>query len=309
MLDRPRVMAIVNVTPDSFSDGGAYPSTDDVVRAAARMLEQGADLLDLGGESTRPGAHSVAPEEQIRRVVPAIVAIRRELGDAFPITIDTTRSAVARAAFDAGADALNDISAASDDPEMLPMIARKARGVVLMHRLRPSASDRYSTQYLHPPQYRDQASSGSDADGQVASGVVEVVGAYLRDRLAASLAAGIARGAIVLDPGLGFGKSVDDNLRLIARTRELCALGCPVLSGLSRKSFTAHVGGVPSDRPMRDRVSASVGLSIAHLHAGAMIFRVHDVAEHVQALRSAWSTIGVQQERSGVLAALPATDR
>lgn len=270
-LDRPRVLGILNLTPDSFSDGGAYAGVNDAVRAAGLMLETGADGIDAGGESTRPGAMPVSAAEQIKRTAPVIGVMRRSLGDGFAITIDTTLVAVARAAIDAGADAINDVSAGTDDPGMLEFVAGARRGIVLMHRLRPPPMDRYSTEYRNPPDY-----SG-------AGGVVAAVRSFLEERTVAAVRAGVARECIVIDPGLGFGKSVQDNLRLIVGTRELCTLGFPVLSGLSRKSFVAKAAGLPPETPARERGAASVALSLSHLAAGASIFRVHDVREHIEA--------------------------
>ncbi len=266
-------MAILNLTPDSFSDGGSYPTVETAVAAAARAVADGAHILDLGGESTRPGAASVAEAEQIARVVPVIRAIRaagRALGE-IPISIDTTRAAVASAAVDAGADAVNDTSGATDDANMLKLVAERGAGIVLMHRLRAPARDSYSDAYSQAPQYRD---------------VVLEVRAFLAGRIEAAEAAGIAPESIVIDPGLGFGKSVEQNLELIARTGELLALGPPVLSGASRKSFVGRVSFGAASEP-RARLAGSLAISVAHFLAGASIFRVHDIAEQAQALRAA----------------------
>ena len=250
-LVRPHVLAILNFTPDSFSDGGSLGTVDDAVRAAAGAIDAGADGLDIGGESTRPGAERISPDEQIRRVVPAIQAIRRHLGApgnvAGPvITIDTTSAQVARAALDAGADAINDVAAGTEDPAMLPLAAERGCGIILMHRLAPPGRDVFSHQYTAPPSYAHHG------------GVVGAVLAHSRERLIAAAAAGIARDAIVLDPGLGFGKTVEQNLELIVRTPELLELGRPVLSGISRKSFTAKAAGLDTARPAA-RAGARVG--------------------------------------------------
>lgn len=281
-LDGPRVMAILNVTPDSFSDGGSYPQLVHAVAAAERAVAEGAVVLDIGGESTRPGARAVPAEEQIRRVVPVIEAIRGRLGPGVFITVDTTRSAVARAALDAGADAVNDVSGGLDDEAMLPLVAERGCGVVLMHRPVRPEQDVWSF-------------ARSDRGRGV---VVDEVRRVLEERVSTAKAAGIAVESIVIDPGLGFGKSVLENLELIAGTGRLLELGRPVLSGVSRKSFTAVAAGLSKDVPARERVHASVGLSVAHLHAGARLFRVHDVAAHVQALASAWRSCGVERARS-----------
>lgn len=276
-LDVPRVLGIVNVTPDSFSDGGEIRTPEDAGRVARAMMEAGACGVDIGGESTRPGAVAVSSDEQIARVVPAIAAVRRAVGDEPVLTIDTTSSAVARAAMDAGADAINDVSAGMDDAAMLGLAARERRGVILMHRLRAPKGDSYSTAYADAPEY--------------SGGVVSAVVDFLRERTDAALHAGVAREAIVLDPGLGFGKTVGQNLDLIRRSGALCAAGYPILSALSRKSFTARAAGLGDEAPPRERIHASLGLSVVHLGAGARLFRVHDVASHVQALRAALSVL------------------
>lgn len=269
-LDRPRVLAILNVTPDSFSDAGALPTPESCVARAREAIAHGADMLDIGGESTRPGAGRVPPPEQIARTVPPIEAIRAAGIDA-PISIDTTRSDVARAALDAGADAINDVSGATEDHAMLALASERACGLVLMHRLRPPDADSYSDRYTtDAPEYP--------------GGVVDAVRRTLRVMAQRALDAGCAPGTIVLDPGLGFGKTVEQNLELIRSPRAFEALGFPTLSAASRKSFVGTVSGV--ERPSR-RVSGSVAISVAHCLAGVRLFRVHDVAEHAQALRMA----------------------
>lgn len=282
-LDRPRVLAILNVTPDSFSDGGMIRRPDDALKAALGAVAAGADGLDIGGESTRPGAERVVAEEQVRRTVPAIEAIRRELGPSDRggpmISIDTTLAPVARAAIEAGADAINDVSAGTEDAGMLALGAERGCGLILMHRLAPPGRDVYSHRYERAPDY--------SAHG----GVVGAVGAFLRARAEACELAGVRREAIVLDPGLGFGKTVEQNLTLIEQTARLCEIGYPILSGVSRKSFTARAAEIDVDRPARDRAHASVGLSVLHLLRGARIFRVHDVAMHAEALRAVWGAM------------------
>lgn len=271
-LDRPRILAIVNLTPDSFSDGGALPTTDDALAHMRRCIEEGADVLDLGGESTRPGSASVAPAEQIRRVVPVIEAARLS-GIRAPISIDTTRSEVAGAALDAGAEIINDVSAGLDDPAMLALAARRGAGIILMHRLLPPGSDSYSHSYTRAPAYEP-------AHG----GVVGVVRNFLAERASAARRAGIAPEAVVLDPGLGFGKAVEQNFEIIARMHEFAGLGYPILSAASRKSFIGKVTGV--DLPA-ERTAGSVAISVAHALAGIRLFRVHDVRAHAEALRIA----------------------
>lgn len=273
-LDRPRIIAIFNLTPDSFFDGGQLKTVDDAVAAARQAVQEGAAMLDIGGESTRPGAARVDAQEQMRRTIPVISAIRGAggpLGD-IPISIDTTLAAVADAALRAGADAINDVSAARDDPDILPLAARHSAGLMLMHRLVPPEADRYSDRYDQPPRYTD---------------VVAEVREFLAARADAALRAGIAREQIVLDPGLGFGKSVEQNLELIRRTSELCSLGYPILSAASRKSFVGRAMGLGESRPS-DRLAGSIALSITHYFAGARLFRVHDVRPQAQALHAAW---------------------
>jgi dihydropteroate synthase len=295
-LDRPRVMAILNVTPDSFSDGGRYASLEQALERAGEAAAEGADLLDVGGESTRPGASPVPPQEQIRRVVPVIDAIRRRGLFPGPITIDTTRAEVARAALDAGADAVNDVSAGTEDPGMLNLAASRGCGMVLMHRLAPPRHDRYSDRYEQPPDYQD---------------VVESVLAFLAERLSAVLRAGVEPEAVLLDPGLGFGKTVEQNLALIRGTPRLLCLGRPVLSGVSRKSFAGRVG-LGRDSDPSERLASSLALSVLHLAFGARVFRVHDVRSHVEALRAAWSALGpmtTEPERTSTRSEFPPRDR
>jgi len=266
-LDRSRLLAILNVTPDSFSDGGVIASPADGAERAQDALAQGADVLDVGGESTRPGAERIVPAEQIRRVVPAIEAIREE-GVEAPITIDTTRSEVAHAALEAGADAVNDVSAAREDPEMLGLVAERGCGLILMHRLRAPGADRYSHEQTSAPDYGPQ-------------GVVEAVSAFLAERLAAAVEAGVPREGVVVDPGLGFGKTVEQNYELMRGVDRLEALGAPVLAGASRKSFIGRVSGVGEASA---RVHGSVAAAVAMRMRGVRLFRVHDVAAHRRAL-------------------------
>jgi dihydropteroate synthase len=313
-VDQPRVMAILNVTPDSFSDGGELATVGAVVEAARRAVEAGAAVLDIGGESTRPGAARVSVEEQIARVVPAIRAIRGVSGGrdgelvAVPISVDTTRAAVAMAALDAGADIVNDVSGATEDTGMLRLVAERGAGLVLMHRVYAPDRDRYSTAY-------------KAADAPIAGDVVEHVARGLRALLGRAVDAGVAAESIVLDPGLGFGKTVEQSLELIRRTGELCQVGRPVLSGISRKSFVGAVstggsgggsagadasggsgagGGGRAASPLspKERLPGTLALSVEHLRAGARLFRVHDVAEHVMALNAAWAVSRNQEPKS-----------
>ncbi len=272
-------MGILNCTPDSFSDGGDLDSLDAIVQRAHIADREGADLLDIGGESTRPGAKRVDADEQIRRVIPAIQAIR-DAGIVLPITIDTTKHRVASAALDAGADAINDVSAGTEDNSMLDLAADRRCGILLMHRLAPPPADRYSDQYEIAPAYDD---------------VVNDVCKYLGMRATAAVGKGIETSAIMIDPGLGFGKSVEQNLALIGRTGELCALGYPVLSAASRKSFVGRIA-LGRDSAPSERLEGSLACSILHLHAGARFFRVHDIGAHRRALDAAWAIMQSARE-------------
>lgn len=285
-LDRPRLIAILNLTPDSFHESSRVADPAQAVDRAERAMAEGADALDMGGESTRPGAPRIDAEGQCRRVIPAIEAIRRSLGAAgrAPILVDTTLEPVARAALDAGANAVNDVSAGLESPGMLRLVAERGAGLILMHRLAPPTADSYSDRYQREPEY--------------AGGVVANVLGFLRARVSAAEAAGVARGALVLDPGLGFGKSVDQNLELIAKSGDLAGLGYPVLSALSRKSFVGRVG-LGRDSSPDERLTATLALSVMHLAAGAILFRVHDVAPHAEALRAAWAVRSVAGDLPG----------
>lgn len=276
-LDRPRIMAIVNVSPDSFAEAGKARDTARGLELAAAAVEQGADILDIGGESTRPGAAEVPPEEQERRVLPLVRAVRGApglLGRA-AISIDTTSARVARACLDAGADVINDQSAGRDDAGMLGLAAERGCGLVLMHRPVKAMRDSYSDRYAAPPRYGD---------------VAREVRGFLLERAGEAVRAGVSAAAIALDPGLGFGKSVEDNLRLIERNGGLAGLGFVVVSALSRKSFTGRAG-MGRDSTPEERLHASIGLGVLHLVRGARVFRVHDVRPHREALDAAWAAV------------------
>jgi dihydropteroate synthase len=266
-------MGVLNVTPDSFSDGGAYPDASSAVEHAVRMVEEGAAIIDVGGESTRPGAERIGPDEQTARTRPVIERLRRESD--VPISIDTTSSRVAASALDAGADIINDVSAGTEDERLLPLAAARRCGLVLMHRLAPPDADSYSDQYARPPVYDD---------------VVVEVRAFLVERCRAAVDLGVSPSAIVIDPGLGFGKTVQQNYELIRRTGELAAAGYPLLSAASRKSFVAAATGVTE--PSR-RVIGSTAVSVIHWLAGVRLFRVHDVAAHCEALALAAGITGI----------------
>ena len=267
-LDIPRLVGIINATPDSFSDGGLALDPKDAARRSSEMVEQGVDVLDIGAESTRPGAQTVPPREQIERAVPVIEAIR-SAGLTAPITIDTTSAAVARAALDAGADAINDVSGADGDPEMLPLAAERDCSIILMHRLTAPDQESYSHEYARDPRYE--------------GGVVESVRGYLLERARAAEQAGVRREGIVLDPGFGFGKSVEQNVELMRSMRAFVETGYPVLAGVSRKSF---IGAITGESEPARRLFGSVGAAVTMAESKVRIFRVHDVAPHRQALQA-----------------------
>jgi dihydropteroate synthase len=272
-LDQPRLIGILNVTPDSFSDGGANATVTEAVDHGVSLLSQGACMIDVGGESTRPGAGRVEAAEQIDRTVPVIEALRRR-SDTL-ISIDTTRAAVAEAALDAGADVINDVSAGTEDAGIFELASRRGCGLILMHRRVPPDQDLYSDRYLDPPEYDD---------------VVVAVGDWLALRCRSAEDRGVDPASIVIDPGLGFGKSVEQNFELIRRTGEFVATGRPVLGAASRKSFIGAVSGVtePGDRD----VGSATG-SVLQWLAGVRLFRVHDVAVHRQAIAVAAAAGGV----------------
>ena len=264
-LDQPQVVGILNVTPDSFSDGGQFMEDPEVGRAhAATMLEAGAALVDIGGESTRPGAPAVWEGDELKRVIPA-VEYCAAMGAA--ISVDTRRPAVMEAALAAGARMVNDVSALRHDPRSLGFVARHGCPVVLMHA--PG----------------EQGGEGGDlhANPGYASVVLDVFD-WLRARRDAALAAGVAREAIVLDPGIGFGKSVADNLALLNALPLFHALGQPLMLGASRKRM---IGALSNEAPAHQRLGGSVALAFRGMEAGVQLLRVHDVAETVQA-RNVW---------------------
>ena len=267
-LASPRIMGILNVTPDSFSDGGQFELVEQATAHADQMVCEGAALIDVGGESTRPGAARVPSSEQIRRIIPVIEGIRTR--HAIPISVDTTRADVARAALDSGATVINDVSAGQEDPEMLPLAAERQCGVVLMHRLCPPNEDSWSDQYDTTPQY------GSDVAGAVLS--------WLLTRAEAAMSAGVSPESICLDPGLGFGKSVRQNWQLIAATERFVDTGHPLLAAASRKSFIGAVSGTSSPP---ERLPESLMVTAVQAAAGARIFRVHEVGPHLRAAQLA----------------------
>jgi dihydropteroate synthase len=258
-------MGVLNVTPDSFSDGGRFLDAEAAIGHGLAMEAEGADILDVGGESTRPGAEAVAPEEQIRRVVPAIEGLVAR-GVRAQISIDTTRAAVAEAAVAAGATYVNDVSAFRADPELAALVADRGLECCLSH-MRGEPRTMQSD-----PVYDD---------------VVADVKAFLEERLAAAVAAGIAEERVMLDPGIGFGKTLEHNLELLRRLDELVALGRPLVIGTSRKTFLGRITGRETD----DRLAGTIATNVLALERGASIFRVHDVAPVADALAVTAATV------------------
>jgi len=264
-LTHPLIMGILNVTPDSFSDGGHYADTASAVEQARQMIEQGVDIIDIGGESTRPGAEPVSAEEQIQRVVPVITAIRKELSPSIAISIDTTLSAVADAALDAGATLINDISAGLQDKMIFSVAAKRDVPIILMHiRGQPKTMQQ-------EPYYED---------------VVSEVLTHLRVRIELALAAGVKKHNIAIDPGIGFGKRKQDNLDLLAHLDKFVATGYSVLLGTSRKRF---MGGICAVTEPMELVTATAVTTALGVMQGVQMFRVHDVKENKQAADVAWA--------------------
>jgi dihydropteroate synthase len=259
-------MGVVNVTPDSFSDGGIYLDAETAVAHAARLADEGADLLDVGGESTRPGSSDVSADVELERVLPVIEGIRAA-GVTTRISIDTSKAVVAAAALDAGADYVNDVTALRGDPDLAGLIADRGVDVCLMHMLGSPRT------MQDDPRYDD---------------VVDDVKAFLEERMAAAVRAGVAETRIELDPGIGFGKTIVHNLELIDRLDELAALGRPVVLGTSRKSFLGRIAGREDPR---ERTPATLATLVIGLERGATVFRVHDVGPARDALAVAAATL------------------
>ncbi len=264
---RPRVMGVVNVTPDSFSDGGLFLDPRRAIAHGAELVAEGADLLDVGGESTRPGAEAVSAEVELERIGPVVEALAAAGGTAIPVSIDTAKAPVARAALDRGAAIVNDVTALRGDPELAGLCADRGCEVVLMH-MQGSPRTMQAD-----PRYDD---------------VVDDVRAFLADRIEAAIAAGIGEDRIWVDPGIGFGKTVEHNLELLRRLGELAELGRPIVIGTSRKRFLGAITG----RDVGDRLGATIASNALALAAGADVFRVHDVAAARQALDAAAVILG-----------------
>jgi dihydropteroate synthase len=261
---RPSVMGVINVTPDSFSDGGVHLQPAAAAAAGWRMLDEGAALVDVGGESTRPGAEGVSLEEELTRVVPVLEALHGA-----PLSIDTAKAEVARRALDLGAVFVNDVTALRGDPEMADVVAEAGAYLCLMH-----MQGEPRTMQANPT-YED---------------VVSEVAAFLEERLRFAVDAGIAEDRVCLDPGIGFGKTVEQNVGLVRRLDVLVSLGRPVLIGYSRKSSLGRLLGDP--KATTGPLSASLAVAVAAYERGASIVRAHDVREHVEALIVAKAVAG-----------------
>ena len=256
-------MGVVNVTPDSFSDGGVNLDPGAAVASARRMLAEGAAIVEVGGESTRPGSASVTADEELRRVVPVLEEL-----EGLPVSIDTTKADVAARALELGAELVNDVTALRGDPALAGVVAEARAYLCLMHmRGEPRTMQ-------DDPRYDD---------------VVAVVARFLEERLAFAVAQGIPETAICLDPGIGFGKTVEHNFELLRRLDELTALGRPILVGISRKSSLGKIMGDPDAKT--GTTAASVGAAVLAYERGASIFRAHDVREHVEALTAARAVV------------------
>jgi len=260
LLDKPVIMGILNVTPDSFSDGGLYLSVDRALKRCEEMLREGADIIDIGGESTRPGAQPVPLEEELKRVVPVVKAVREKLGNDFFISVDTYKAKVAEEALCAGADMVNDISGFRFDGEMVKLVAERRCPAVVMH-IKGTPRNMQEN-----PHYED---------------VVSEIISYFEDTLNMAQRAGVKREQLVIDPGIGFGKRVSDNLCIVKRLSEFKVFGLPILIGASRKSFIGAVTGESS--PLK-RLPGSLAVAGLAVKKGAKILRVHDVKETRQFL-------------------------
>jgi len=257
---RTHIMGILNVTPDSFYDGGRYADVESAVRRGMGMEEEGADCIDVGGESTRPGSDPVSADVELSRVIPVLEALKARVN--VPISIDTRKSEVAEAAITAGADWINDVGGFRDDPRMASVASRHRVPIVLMHKRGTPKSMQANTQY-------------ADLIGEIRS--------FFLDILRTALENGIPAGQIVLDPGIGFGKSAEDNFRLLRALPDLRDIGNPILVGVSRKSFIGSELGIPEE----DRLIGTTAAVAVSTFLGAHIVRVHDVKEAVQAVRIA----------------------
>lgn len=262
-LSRPAVMGILNLTPDSFSDGGRYNDFSGALERAEEMLQQGADLLDLGGESTRPGSEPVSAQEEMDRVLPVLEALRARHPE-LPLSVDTTKPEVAREALKLGADLINDVSGLSGGAEMVEMLKESGAGYVLMHTQGTPKTMQKAPEYGHP--------------------LVDVF-AFLQERLDFCIAEGLKTSAILVDPGIGFGKTLEHNLELLRMNQAFSALGCGVLLGSSNKSFLEKALGLKLDQ----RAAANLAGQVLGFERGAQVFRVHEVLQTRRALDLAWT--------------------
>jgi dihydropteroate synthase len=264
--DKPLIMGILNLTPDSFSDGGSHTDRGNAVQFALKMVREGADIIDVGGESTRPGSTRVSSTEQIRRVESVISSLRKTLPAEIPISIDTTRSEVAHAAVNAGASILNDVTAGCDDNQMFSLSADKNIPLVLMHMQgTPQTME-------HDPSYDD---------------VVEEISSFLVQQARQAEQAGVSKRNIIIDPGIGFGKTRNHNMELMANLKSFVDIGYPVLLGASRKRF---LGSISKETEARNLVGATCATTVLGVQAGVRIFRVHDVLPNRQAADVAFHT-------------------
>jgi dihydropteroate synthase len=261
---RPCVMGVINVTPDSFSDGGVHFRAAAAATAGWRMMDEGAAIIDVGGESTRPGSEGVPLDEELRRVIPVLESLHGA-----PLSIDTAKAEVARRALELGAELVNDITALRGDPDLAGVVADSGAYICLMHMQGEPRT------MQHNPTYEDVAAE---------------VTAFLLERLEFATSAGIAEDRIVLDPGIGFGKTVEQNFELVRRLDVLASLGRPILVGFSRKSSLGRVVGNPA--ATTGTLAASIAAAVAAFERGATILRVHDVREHVEALTVAAAVTG-----------------
>jgi dihydropteroate synthase len=258
-------MGVVNVTPDSFSDGGVNFRAEDAIASARRMLEEGAAIVDVGGESTRPGSDPVSLDDELRRVLPVLEAVAGQV----PVSIDTAKAEVARRALGLGAELVNDVTALRGDPEVAEVVAESGAFLCLMHMLGEPRTMQVD------PRYDD---------------VVSDVKAFLDERLRFAVEAGVAEDRILLDPGIGFGKTVDHNFELIRRLEELVELGRPLVVGFSRKRSLGRLLGDPE--ATTGPLSASIAAAVTAYERGATVLRAHDVKEHVEALAAARAVVG-----------------
>jgi dihydropteroate synthase len=264
-LEKPVIMGILNVTPDSFSDGGQFSGVNTALQQASKMLAEGADIIDVGGESTRPNAVQVDVDEQIRRVVPVIEGIREKVSLDIPISIDTTQSKVAQAALDAGATIINDIAAARDDQAILSLAAEQDVPIILMH-MKGTPQNMQDNPSYHV--------------------VTDEVLEFLEQRIQIAVKVGIKKGNIAIDPGIGFGKRKQDNIDLLANLQRFVETDFPVLLGASRKGFLGRICDITEPVELVTATAVTTALGVM---AGVQMFRVHDVLENRQAADVAWA--------------------